>query len=86
MTWIVTILCGILCAFGGILYGIHRQKVSTKVVGGLIVDKGSPHVNGGVYMVWDMDPMSLSNGEIVKMEVTIADVAKMARSQQEQGI
>lgn len=83
--WIV-VLVVLLCGIAGFLYGTYRQKVSEKVAGGLIVDKGSPHVNGGVYMVWDIDPMTLQDKEIVKMQVIVADVAKMAASQQEQGL
>ena len=82
----LAILIALLCGIAGYLYGAHRKEVSEKVAGGLIVDKGSPHVNGGVYMVWDIDPMTLQDKEIVKMQVIVADVAKMAASQQEQGL
>lgn len=81
MEWLVNIGLALLCIIIGYIFGARLRKVSDKVVGGLIIDKDNPDVNGGVYMVWDVNPMTLTDGQIVKMEVTVADVVKSQEKQ-----
>lgn len=68
---------------------IINQSGKKKTIGGLIIDTVNPEVNGGIYTVWDKDPHEMvrngeiKNGQLITLEIIIADVLK--DSQQNQG-
>ena len=81
MSW-VTVVVGIVCLLIGFLIGVWFCRDVGHKVGTFIVDKWNPEINGGVYTVFDDDPLKFRNGQHVTLDVITADLGK---SQQNQG-
>lgn len=83
MNWIMVVI-EIAIAVVAFIGGYKVRKSREKNIGGFVVDHVNPEVNGGVYTIFDVDPMSLKDGETVVMDVMVADV-NLPASQEEQG-
>ena len=71
--WLTVVLC-IVFLYAGYLIGGHINK--KRIVGTIVVDKINPEVNGGIYTVWDVEPHTLNDHEIVCLDVIVANVAE----------
>lgn len=79
--WLV-IVVGIACIFAGGLLGIFFNHYATKRVGTLIIDKDNPEVHGGVYTVFDIDPLTFHNKQDVCLDVLVVDLKKESQQNQ----
>ena len=78
INWLTVVLC-IIFATLGILCGIRVQKVSEKVNGLIYIKKEE-----GVYFQAFEDPMQYRDGQLIVLEVCLADKLP-GQSQEEQG-
>ena len=78
INWLTVVLC-IIFASLGILCGIRVQKVSEKVNGLIYIKKEE-----GVYFQAFEDPMRYRDGQLIVLEVCLADKLP-GQSQEEQG-
>lgn len=78
INWLTVVLC-IIFASLGILCGIRVQKVSEKVNGLIYIKKEE-----GVYFQAFEDPMQYRDGQLIVLEVCLADKLP-GQSQEEQG-
>ncbi len=78
INWLTVVLC-IIFASLGILCGIRVQKVSGKVNGLIYIKKEE-----GVYFQAFEDPMQYQDGQLIVLEVCLADKLP-GQSQEEQG-
>ena len=78
INWLTVVLC-IICGTLGILCGIRVQKVSNKVNGLIYIKKDE-----GVYFQAFEDPMQYRDGQLITLEICLADKLP-GQSQEEQG-
>ena len=79
ITAIISALIGIFVTY---IYVYNRAK--KKIIGTLIIDPVNPEINGGVYTVWDVDPLKLEPGQIICLDVARLNITA-TDSQQNQG-
>lgn len=80
--WII-LVTAIIAVILSFIVGYKWRQSKEHYIGTFVVDHVNPEVNGGVYTIFDVDPMSLKEREIVTLDILIADVAS---SQQSQGV
>ena len=82
--WLAVVLC-VLCLTGGAILGVFFERLSTKHIGSLIITPFRPDVRSEIYTVLDVEVSELRSGQVITMDVIVADVRKRY-SQQNQGL
>lgn len=70
------LIVGIVCLMVGFVIGVYFDKYGKKPIGAFVVDPYNPEFNGGVYTVFDIDPLKLHDKQVVAMDVIVADVSQ----------
>ncbi len=78
MTWAWIVICTVLFFIGFFSGRYFRGTKDQRHIGTLIIDV----TDGGIYTVFDTDPKTLKQGDLVALDILFADVKK---SQQNQG-
>lgn len=85
MNIIVPNLVALIFLIIGFLIGQFTKK-KPKIIGTLIVDPVNPEINGGVYIVWDVDPFKLESSQVIQLDVMKCSIIELEHSQQNQGV
>ena len=76
-TWLVVVLEIVIYLLGFLVGYWTRKKDDRKnalLKGLLLIDKGDPVANGGVYSQFFSDPLSFSDGEVIKLKVSEVNI------------
>ena len=86
--FVILLIC-VFCIFIGYVIRVLLDKAIKRknVIGTIIVDKLNPHINGGIYTIWDIDPQTLNDGDVILLDIMVANIAsEFQNSQESQGL